>query len=88
MKRKGGGQVKFYPYEKAGGGGGGSSHPERGHTKFWGSFNMGDLSVNHIGGGGGRKKFAPFKREGHGQFYLFEGGGGRNKFLTHDFPIL
>ena len=36
-KTKGGGHVKFYPYEK--GEGGSFSHAEgSGHTKFWGIF--------------------------------------------------
>ena len=35
----GGGQVKFYPYEK-GGGGECFSHAEGGHKTFWGSFYM------------------------------------------------
>ena len=33
---RGGGYVKFYPYEK--GGGKSSSHAKGGHNKFWGSF--------------------------------------------------
>ena len=40
---RGGGHVKFYPYEKGGGGGKSVSHAERGgggHKQFWGSFHV------------------------------------------------
>ena len=40
-KWEGGGEVKFYPYEKGGGGGTSFSHAEGGgggHGKSWGSF--------------------------------------------------
>ena len=39
---------------------------------------------------GGRKRFPPFKRGGGGtkSFTLSQGGVGRKKFWSRDFPIL
>ena len=62
---RGGGQVKFYPYKKGDGGGKRFSHAGRGVQEVLGSFEVRALSFSHaeVGGGGG-KKFPPFKKRG------------------------
>ena len=59
--REGGGQVKFYPYEKQGGG-------VRGD--FLCKLDVLVIGLLKGGGGGARKKFPPFKR-GEGGLKLF-----------------
>ena len=69
------------------GGGGG-----RGHTQFWGSFNMGAQGFSHTERE--RKMFPPFKQKGRGGglklLPCLEGGvgvGDAQKLQTDDFPI-
>ena len=88
----GGGASEFLPLQRGGGGGGGESFLamlDWGHKKLWVVLTR-EFEVLPILKG--RKKLPPFKR-GRGTFYTVlrgrgGGGRGRNKFQTHDFPIL
>ena len=84
-KRGGGGQVKFYPYEK-GGGGGGVSHAEWDWRHSVGVVFMQYLEVVAIMKGG-CNIFRTFKRGNMIRCTLFQGGGGGgyNKFQTRYF---
>ena len=85
----GGGQVKFYPYEKGGGRGTKSfSHAEGGGggTQSFDVVLTQGLTVLAILIGGA-KSFHLLKG-GREKFYPIFGGGGCKKFGTSDFPIL
>ena len=73
----GGGQVKFYPYEKGG------AEKVLAMLKFWVSFCAEVLTILK----GGTKSVHSLKG-GPEKFYPDLRGGGRKMFRTRNFPIL
>ena len=82
--------MKFYPYKNGGtnsfshaeGGGGGTQSFEVVLTQ-----ELEVLAILMEVGGGGHQKFPSFKRGARKIVVCLEGGGGRKKFWTCDFPI-
>ena len=84
-KKREGGHVKLYPYERGGGGGQGFNHAEGGYTKFWGIFFPQKLEVLAILKGGGN--VSTRLKAGRKRFYpvLTGGGGGVQKVSNRQF---
>ena len=85
-KRKGGGDVKFYPYERLGEGGGGSHAEGESTTSFKVVFRW-QLEVLAILKGGGAKCFHPLKGGTRKVLPCLEVGGGAKSFRPMILPF-